>query len=87
LIADELEAPLSPIRCFVPISAQCDSEIDYLQQFRIAPVRKDARQTGARKRRKKQKGRKIKATKRRKLAQSDSKQKIFSCAKTFEDFW
>jgi hypothetical protein len=82
LIADELEAPLSPIRCFVPISAQCDSEIDYLQQFRIAPVRKDAR-----KRRKKQKGRKIKATKRRKLAQSDSKQKIFSCAKTFEDFW
>ncbi|KDR19242.1 uncharacterized protein LOC110830162 [Zootermopsis nevadensis] len=86
---DELEAPLSPIRCFVPISAQHDSEIDYLHQFRIATsIKQRARQTRAGKRGKKRKRKvQVKTTKGRKKARSGGKEKVSSCAKTFEDSW
>jgi hypothetical protein len=88
-IPDDLEAPLSPIRCFVPISAQHDSEIDYLHQFCTATmVGRGGRQNQAKKRRKKRKGKtQVKIAKRRKIAQSGGKQKMSSCSKTFDDLW
>ena len=55
---------MSPIRCFVPISAQKDSEIDYHNQFRIAQIMRPAlrRGDGRRKKRKRTIKRKRKRT-------------------------
>jgi hypothetical protein len=64
-IADEIEDPSSPVHCFIPISSQHDSAIDYDHQFHVAtPVRQNPTQNAARERRKK--GKQIKQGKRKK---------------------
>jgi hypothetical protein len=35
-IADGVEDPSSPVRCFIPISAQHDSAVDYHHQLHVA---------------------------------------------------
>jgi hypothetical protein len=70
LIPDELpQVCWSPIRCFIPISAQHDSDIDYHHQFPVsATIKQNTTQNQVRKRRTKWKKRKqVKATKRRKV--------------------
>ena len=55
-IADEIEEPSSPVRCFIPISAQHDSAVDYHHQFHVAtavrqnPVREKRRKWKQKKR-------------------------------------
>lgn len=70
LISVELpRISLSPIRCFTPISAQRDSDIDYHHQFRVAAtIRQNQTQNPVRKRRRKWKKKtNVKAGKRRKI--------------------
>jgi len=58
-IADEIEDPSSPVHCFIPISSQHDSAIDYHHQFHVATaVRQNPTQNPVRKRRKKWKHKK-----------------------------
>jgi len=53
-IADEIEDPSSPVHCFIPISSQHDSAIDYHHQLHVATaVRQNLTQNPAKKRRKK----------------------------------
>jgi hypothetical protein len=53
-IADEIEDPSSPVHCFIPISSQHDSAIDYHHQFHVAtPIRQNPTQNAVRERRKK----------------------------------
>lgn len=54
-IADEIEEPSSPVHCFIPISAQRDSAVDYHHQF---PVATAVRQNPVRGKRKKWKQKK-----------------------------
>jgi hypothetical protein len=58
-IADGIEDPSSPVCCFIPISAQHDSAIDYHHQFHVATaVRQNPTQNPVRHRKKKWKQKK-----------------------------
>ncbi|XP_069689184.1 uncharacterized protein [Periplaneta americana] len=89
----EIEAPLSPIHCFVPISAQQDSEIDYYNQFRVSAASTEAIVRGrvgkkrTYKRKKKRGPKKQRAKKRKKTAPARTKISSFGCAKKLKDVW